>query len=261
VAIVNKIMATHEASVPVADWKFSDILADPLIRERWQKVRKWFFLRESTYDMTNRCNIRCDGCYYYEGDKQFAPEKSDLEAWRRLMQAEKKRGITYVVLAGAEPALVPELCEVCYQDACCTPTTCQALGDVCGEQPDGCGGTILCGDTQSDPRHCGGCGLACASGETCSLGKCCCGDQCNSVVGGGSPCGTNQACCASTCSGITVCADDAGVSNINRRRCALLRITVSVDNTSQSKRGAGIGACLKVTVSVDTAYSYFTGSA
>jgi MoaA/NifB/PqqE/SkfB family radical SAM enzyme len=116
VAIVNKITETVETPVAAAEWKFSDILADPLIRERWQKVRKWFFLRESTYDMTNRCNVRCDGCYYYEGDKQFAPENSDPQAWRRLMQAEKKRGITYVVLAGAEPALVPELCEVCYQE-------------------------------------------------------------------------------------------------------------------------------------------------
>ncbi len=113
---MNKITETVETPVAAAEWKFSDILADPLIRERWQKVRKWFFLRESTYDMTNRCNIRCDGCYYYEGDKQFAPENSDPQAWRRLMQAEKKRGITYVVLAGAEPALVPELCEVCYQE-------------------------------------------------------------------------------------------------------------------------------------------------
>jgi MoaA/NifB/PqqE/SkfB family radical SAM enzyme len=116
VAIVNKISKTVETPVAAAEWKFSDILTDPLIRERWQKVRKWFFLRESTYDMTNRCNVRCDGCYYYEGDKQFAPENSDPRAWRRLMQAEKKRGITYVVLAGAEPALVPELCEVCYQE-------------------------------------------------------------------------------------------------------------------------------------------------
>ncbi|MBN1495571.1 MAG: radical SAM protein, partial [Spirochaetes bacterium] len=41
--------------------KFSDIIADPAVRERWEKVRSWFFLRESTYDMTNRCNIRCDG--------------------------------------------------------------------------------------------------------------------------------------------------------------------------------------------------------
>jgi organic radical activating enzyme len=96
--------------------KFSDILADPGIAERWLKVKKWFFLRESTYDMTNRCNIRCNGCYYYEGDKQFARENKDPEAWRLLMRAEKERGITYVVLAGAEPSLVPELCEVCCRE-------------------------------------------------------------------------------------------------------------------------------------------------
>lgn len=102
--------------MPETQMKFSDILADRGIAERWQKVKKWFFLRESTYDMTNRCNIRCDGCYYYEGDKQFAQENRDPEAWRALMRAEKARGITYVVLAGAEPSLVPELCAVCHQE-------------------------------------------------------------------------------------------------------------------------------------------------
>ena len=97
-------------------WKFSDLVADPEIGDRWEKVRKYFFLRESTYDMTNRCNIRCEGCYYYVGEKQSAGENRDPEAWRRLMKDEKARGITYVVLAGAEPSLVPELCEVCYQE-------------------------------------------------------------------------------------------------------------------------------------------------
>lgn len=96
--------------------KFSDLLAPPEVKARWEKVRKFFFLRESTYDMSNRCNIRCDGCYYYEGEKQFAAENGDPEAWRRLMQAEAARGITYVVLAGAEPSLVPELLDVCYQE-------------------------------------------------------------------------------------------------------------------------------------------------
>lgn len=96
------------------EWKFSDIIADPVVKERFQKVRRYFYLRESTYDMTNRCNIRCDGCYYFEGEKQFAKENRDPEAWRALMEAEKERGITYAVLAGAEPSLVPELCRVCY---------------------------------------------------------------------------------------------------------------------------------------------------
>jgi MoaA/NifB/PqqE/SkfB family radical SAM enzyme len=97
-------------------WKFSELLADPEVSSRWEKVRNYFFLRESTYDMTNRCNIRCDGCYYFEGDKQFASENRAPEAWRKLMQDEKSRGITYVVLAGAEPSLVPELLEVCCQE-------------------------------------------------------------------------------------------------------------------------------------------------
>ena len=76
-------------------------MSDQVIRNRWEKVRNYFFLRESTYDMTNRCNIKCDGCYYYEGDKQFVRENWAPDDWRRLMQAEKSRGITYVVLAGA----------------------------------------------------------------------------------------------------------------------------------------------------------------
>ncbi len=96
--------------------KFADIVADPAIRERWEKVRRYFFLRESTYDMTNRCNIRCEGCYYYTGEKQFAEENSDEAQWQRLMAAEKERGITFAVLAGAEPSLVPNLCRICFEN-------------------------------------------------------------------------------------------------------------------------------------------------
>ena len=95
---------------------FRELLADPEVKERFDKVRRYFFLRESTYDMSSRCNLRCDGCYYYEGDKQFTTDNPDPAAWRTLMKEEKARGITYVVLAGAEPALVPELLQVCYDE-------------------------------------------------------------------------------------------------------------------------------------------------
>ena len=113
--------ALHTEHPPAAGtaedpWKFSDIIADPVIKERWEKVRRYFFLRESTYDMTSRCNIRCNGCYYYEGEKQHTADVRDVDAWRTLMRREKERGITFAVLAGAEPALVPELCAVCSQE-------------------------------------------------------------------------------------------------------------------------------------------------
>jgi len=114
--VIQQMVEVRKDGASGQKWKFSDLLEAEPIRLRWEKVRKFFFLRESTYDMTNRCNIRCEGCYYYEGEKQFAAENRDPEAWRRLMRQEKARGITYVVLAGAEPSLVPELLEVGYQE-------------------------------------------------------------------------------------------------------------------------------------------------
>ena len=110
------LATTKSKQTSASPYKFSELITPPEVKLRWEKVRKYFFLRESTYDMTNRCNLRCDGCYYYEGDKQFAVENNDSEAWRELMRQEKARGITYVVLAGAEPSLVPELCRVCHDE-------------------------------------------------------------------------------------------------------------------------------------------------
>ena len=61
---------------------FKEILARPELGARFEKVREYFFLRESTYDMTRRCNLRCEGCYYYEGDKQNAVDETDPARWR-----------------------------------------------------------------------------------------------------------------------------------------------------------------------------------
>ncbi len=97
-------------------YKFSDIIGVPAIRDRFAKVRNYFFLRESTYDMSNRCNIRCEGCYYYQGEKHLFAENSNVQDWQQLMAAEKERGITFVVLAGAEPSFVPELCKTCFDE-------------------------------------------------------------------------------------------------------------------------------------------------
>jgi hypothetical protein len=83
----------------------------PDLRERYSKVRKFSFLRESAYDVTSRCQLRCDGCYYFVGDKYRLTDQRDVETWRRFFHDEATRGITYVNLAGAEPSLVPDVLE------------------------------------------------------------------------------------------------------------------------------------------------------
>ena len=57
-------------------WRFADLLDEEGVGLRWEKVRRFFFLRESTYDVTNRCNIRCEGCYYMKVAKNNLPRKT-----------------------------------------------------------------------------------------------------------------------------------------------------------------------------------------
>ncbi len=93
---------------------FTEYLQVPELAERYRKVKKYFYLRESAYDVTSVCQLRCEGCYYFEGEKHKTRDNRDPEAWRAFFEQERRRGITYVVLAGAEPALVPRVLEACH---------------------------------------------------------------------------------------------------------------------------------------------------
>ncbi|MGO9835210.1 MAG: radical SAM protein [Polyangiaceae bacterium] len=86
----------------------------PELRRRYEKIKKFFYVRESTYDVTSACQLSCDGCYYYEGDKYKVRDNRSPEAWRLFFESEKERGVNYVVLAGAEPSLVPKIIQACH---------------------------------------------------------------------------------------------------------------------------------------------------
>jgi hypothetical protein len=94
---------------------FTQFLEIPELAARYQKIKRFFFIRESAYDVTSACQLRCDGCYYFQGDKYQTRDNRSPEAWRQFLSAEKERGINYVNLAGAEPALAPKILDVCYQ--------------------------------------------------------------------------------------------------------------------------------------------------
>lgn len=59
-------------------------------------------------DLTSRCNLFCEGCYYYEGDAQAMSDEEDVKKWRDFFQAEKERGVQFIYVGGAEAALHPE---------------------------------------------------------------------------------------------------------------------------------------------------------
>jgi len=87
----------------------------PELEARYKKVKKFFFLRESAYDVTSACQLRCEGCYYFAGERSNVRDNNDPERWRHFLEEEKQRGINYVNLAGAEPALRPKVLRACHE--------------------------------------------------------------------------------------------------------------------------------------------------
>lgn len=73
--------------------------------ERAREVIR-LFSKSGYYELTDRCNLRCEGCYFFlseDGGKHG--EEADLSTWLRLFRSEQERGVSMGYFVGAEPAL------------------------------------------------------------------------------------------------------------------------------------------------------------
>jgi hypothetical protein len=82
---------------------------DPELRARYVKWRKHASgVVGSNYDIARRCNLRCEGCLFFEGPDFVAHPDNKTEAeWGAFFAAERQRGVNFAYLGGAEPALEP----------------------------------------------------------------------------------------------------------------------------------------------------------
>ena len=83
---------------------------DSHLAERFRAVRKWSSgIRVSEYHLTNACNIRCQGCWFfeYEHDKMTRDEMSRA-ALEAFVKSETERKINCALLIGGEPTLFPD---------------------------------------------------------------------------------------------------------------------------------------------------------
>lgn len=81
--------------------------------------------------------------------------------------------------------------ELCVRGLC----VCESTGGTqqCGEDDTCCPGAG-CRNLDTDPLHCGACGVVCGAGESCVSGAC----ECGSTTGGtasGAACGSGTSCC------------------------------------------------------------------
>lgn len=66
-------------------------------------------VKAGSYDVANICNLKCEGCLFFEGEtfSQHRDSKSSDE-WDRLFAGEALRGVNLAYMSGAEPSLVPD---------------------------------------------------------------------------------------------------------------------------------------------------------
>ncbi len=93
--------------------------------ERYRKISK-LNIRSSIYDVTNRCNLRCRGCFFFSsGEHKGAKEEMDILKWERFIEKEKGRGVNLAILIGGEPTLCLDRVEAFYKRL---PTFCATNG-------------------------------------------------------------------------------------------------------------------------------------
>jgi hypothetical protein len=117
---------------------------------RYKRISK-LNIRSSIYDVTNRCNLRCKGCFFFSSDEhKAAPEETDIKKWEAFIDREKERGVNLAILIGGEPTLCLGRVEAFYKRL---PTFCATNGLIKVPRdrfPDMMIGISLWGDEQDE---------------------------------------------------------------------------------------------------------------
>jgi MoaA/NifB/PqqE/SkfB family radical SAM enzyme len=90
-------------------------LLDAHWHERYKRISK-LNIRSSIYDVTNRCNLRCKGCFFFSSDEHtVADEERDIKQWEAFIDKEMERGVNLAILIGGEPTLCMDRLEAFYK--------------------------------------------------------------------------------------------------------------------------------------------------
>ncbi|MDY6792976.1 MAG: radical SAM protein [Thermodesulfobacteriota bacterium] len=125
-------------------------LLDDQWYQRYKKISK-LNIRSSIYDVTNRCNLRCQGCFFFSsGEDKAAVEEMDIKKWEAFIGREKSRGVNLAILIGGEPTLCLDRVEAFYKQL---PTFCATNGLIKVPRdrfPDMMVGISLWGDEEDE---------------------------------------------------------------------------------------------------------------
>ena len=80
-------------------------LQDSFLNRLYKEIRKAGSMKSISLDLTDECNIRCAGCYYFSEEMDSVKTPTDESEFDALIQNELERGINFVTIVGGEPTL------------------------------------------------------------------------------------------------------------------------------------------------------------
>jgi MoaA/NifB/PqqE/SkfB family radical SAM enzyme len=98
-------------------------LQDPFLAKLWTSIREAGPVRSISLDITNVCNLRCAGCYYFEEGMDKHKSPADEAAFDDFIRKEKERGTTFVTIVGGEPSLAIGRIRKIYDNFKCSVAT------------------------------------------------------------------------------------------------------------------------------------------
>lgn len=102
-------------------------LLDDKWHERYRNISR-LNIRSSIYDVTDRCNLRCKGCFFFSSNEhKVAHEETDVKKWEAFIDKEMGRGVNLAILIGGEPTLCMDRLEAFYKRL---PTFCATNGII-----------------------------------------------------------------------------------------------------------------------------------
>lgn len=89
---------------------FELIEQDPSLGPRIEAIREVSTsVRASEYHVTNACNLRCEGCWFFANEfDEATKDERDLDHLRAFIGRERERGVNTALLIGGEPTLHPK---------------------------------------------------------------------------------------------------------------------------------------------------------
>jgi len=83
------------------------IKTTPHLRRSFERARHSRGRITTVYDISSSCNLRCDGCLFFDRDGNHAgsDQLPSTESFDALFKQERERGVNYPIFGGAEPGL------------------------------------------------------------------------------------------------------------------------------------------------------------